>query len=143
MSWLTVLFILLGVLAKKSVSSGGRNMAYGILPRRSVNQPMTTGIKPIDAMVPISHGQREIIIGDRQTGKTAVAIDTILNQKRWNDGRDKEKKLYCVYVAVGQKCSTITQLVKTLEENDVMKYSIIVAATASEAAPLQYFAPFS
>src|SRR3984893_17632246 len=117
--------------------------APGILPRRSVNQPMMTGLKPIDAMVPIGRGQRELIIGDRQTGKTAVAIDTILNQKRWNDGKDEEKKLYCVYVAVGQKRSTIAQLVKTLEENDAMKYSIIVAATASEAAPLQYLAPFS
>ncbi|KAI0305980.1 ATP synthase F1 alpha subunit [Multifurca ochricompacta] len=117
--------------------------APGILPRRSVNQPMMTGIKPIDAMVPIGRGQRELIIGDRQTGKTAVAIDTILNQKRWNEGKDEDKKLYCVYVAVGQKRSTIAQLVKTLEENDAMKYSIIVAATASEAAPLQYLAPFS
>ncbi|KAF8497016.1 hypothetical protein F5888DRAFT_1634536 [Russula emetica] len=117
--------------------------APGILPRRSVNQPMMTGIKPIDAMVPIGRGQRELIISDRQTGKTTVAIDTILNQRRWNEGKDEEKKLYCVYVAVGQKCSTIAQLVKTLEENDAMKYSIIVAATASEAAPLQYFAPFS
>ncbi|KAI0299146.1 P-loop containing nucleoside triphosphate hydrolase protein [Russula brevipes] len=117
--------------------------APGILPRRSVHQPMMTGIKPIDAMVPIGRGQRELIIGDRQTGKTAVAIDTILNQKRWNDGKDEVKKLYCVYVAVGQKRSTIAQLVKTLEENDAMKYSIIVAATASEAAPLQYLAPFS
>jgi len=117
--------------------------APGILPRRSVNQPMMTGLKPIDAMVPIGRGQRELIIGDRQTGKTAVAIDTILNQKRWNDGKDEEKKLYCVYVAVGQKRSTVAQLVKTLEENDAMKYSIIVAATASEAAPLQYLAPFS
>ncbi|KAH9924723.1 P-loop containing nucleoside triphosphate hydrolase protein [Fomitopsis serialis] len=117
--------------------------APGILPRRSVNQPMMTGIKPIDAMVPIGRGQRELIIGDRQTGKTAVAIDTILNQKRWNDGQDEEKKLYCVYVAIGQKRSTVAQLVKTLEENDAMKYTIIVAATASEAAPLQYLAPFS
>lgn len=117
--------------------------APGILPRHSVNQPMMTGIKPIDAMVPIGRGQRELIIGDRQTGKTTVAIDTILNQRRWNEGKDEEKKLYCVYVAVGQKRSTIAQLVKTLEENDAMKYSIIVAATASEAAPLQYFAPFS
>ncbi|KAI6113116.1 P-loop containing nucleoside triphosphate hydrolase protein [Pisolithus sp. B1] len=105
--------------------------APGILPRRSVNQPMMTGLKPIDAMVPIGRGQRELIIGDRQTGKTAVAIDTILNQKRWNDGKDEEKKLYCVYVAVGQKRSTVAQLVKTLEENDAMKYSIIVAATAT------------
>lgn len=117
--------------------------APGILPRRSVNQPMMTGLKPIDAMVPIGRGQRELIIGDRQTGKTAVAIDTILNQKRWNNGNDEEKKLYCVYVAVGQKRSTVAQLVKTLEENDAMKYTIIVAATASEAAPLQYLAPFS
>ena len=117
--------------------------APGILPRKSVNQPMQTGIKPIDAMVPIGRGQRELIIGDRQTGKTAVAIDTILNQKRWNDGQDESKKLYCVYVAVGQKRSTVAQLVKVLEENDAMKYTIIVAATASEAAPLQYLAPFS
>ncbi|KAF7310057.1 ATP synthase subunit alpha [Mycena indigotica] len=117
--------------------------APGILPRRSVNQPMMTGLKPIDAMVPIGRGQRELIIGDRQTGKTAVAIDTILNQKRWNDGQDESKKLYCVYVAIGQKRSTVAQLVKTLEENDAMKYTIIVAATASEAAPLQYLAPFS
>ncbi|KDQ49037.1 hypothetical protein JAAARDRAFT_36302, partial [Jaapia argillacea MUCL 33604] len=117
--------------------------APGILPLRSVDQPMMTGIKPIDAMVPIGRGQRELIIGDRQTGKTAAAIDTILNQKRWNDGNEEDKKLVCVYVAVGQKCSTVAQLVKTLEENDAMKYSIIVAATASEAAPLQYLAPFS
>ncbi|KAH9479532.1 Alpha subunit of the F1 sector of mitochondrial F1F0 ATP synthase [Psilocybe cubensis] len=117
--------------------------APGILPRRSVNQPMMTGLKPIDAMVPIGRGQRELIIGDRQTGKTAVAIDTILNQKRWNDGQEEDKKLYCVYVAIGQKRSTVAQLVQTLEENDAMKYTIIVAATASEAAPLQYLAPFS
>ncbi|MBW0472897.1 hypothetical protein O181_012612 [Austropuccinia psidii MF-1] len=117
--------------------------APGVLPRRSVNQPMMTGIKSIDAMVPIGRGQRELIIGDRQTGKTAVALDTILNQKRWNDGNDETQKLYCVYVAVGQKRSTVAQLVQTLEENDALKYSIIVAATASEAAPLQYLAPFS
>ena len=132
---------------KGPVDSIGRMRASlkapGILPRHSVNQPMMTGLKPIDAMVPIGRGQRELIIGDRQTGKTAVAIDTILNQKRWNDGQDESKKLYCVYVAVGQKRSTVAQLVKTLEENDAMKYSIIVAATASEAAPLQYLAPFS
>ncbi|KAE8215609.1 hypothetical protein CF319_g1999 [Tilletia indica] len=117
--------------------------APGILPRRSVNQPMQTGLKPIDAMVPIGRGQRELIIGDRQTGKTAVAIDTILNQKRWNDGQDESKKLYCIYVAVGQKRSTVAQLVQVLEKNDAMKYTCIVAATASEAAPLQYLAPFS
>jgi F-type H+-transporting ATPase subunit alpha len=117
--------------------------APGVLPRRSDNQPMMTGIKSIDAMVPIGRGQRELIIGDRQTGKTAVALDTILNQKRWNDGTDETQKLYCVYVAVGQKRSTVAQMVQTLEENDALKYSIIVAATASEAAPLQYLAPFS
>lgn len=117
--------------------------APGILPRRSVNQPVQTGLKSIDAMVPIGRGQRELIIGDRQTGKTAVALDAILNQTRWNNGNDETKKLYCVYVAVGQKRSTVAQLVKTLEENDAMKYSIIVAATASEAAPLQYIAPFT
>ncbi|KAK1450215.1 ATP synthase subunit alpha, partial [Colletotrichum paranaense] len=117
--------------------------APGILPRKSVNQPVQTGLKSIDAMVPIGRGQRELIIGDRQTGKTAVALDAILNQKRWNNSNDETKKLYCVYVAVGQKRSTVAQLVKTLEENDAMKYSIVVAATASEAAPLQYIAPFT
>ncbi|KAK9425131.1 putative ATP synthase subunit alpha [Seiridium unicorne] len=117
--------------------------APGILPRQSVNQPVQTGLKSVDAMVPIGRGQRELIIGDRQTGKTAVALDAILNQKRWNSGNDETKKLYCIYVAVGQKRSTVAQLVKTLEENDAMKYSIIVAATASEAAPLQYIAPFT
>ncbi|PGH12729.1 ATP synthase subunit alpha, mitochondrial [Helicocarpus griseus UAMH5409] len=117
--------------------------APGILPRRSVNQPVQTGLKSVDSMVPIGRGQRELIIGDRQTGKTAVALDAILNQKRWNDSNDESKKLYCVYVAVGQKRSTVAQLVKTLEENDAMKYSVIVAATASEAAPLQYIAPFT
>lgn len=92
---------------------------------------MMAGLKPIDAIVPIGRGQRELIIGDRQTSKTAIAIDTILNQKRWNDGQDEDKKLYCVYVAVGQKRSTVAQLVQTLEENDAMKYTIIVAATAT------------
>ncbi|KAI8374697.1 ATP synthase subunit alpha [Radiomyces spectabilis] len=117
--------------------------APGILPRHSVNEPMQTGIKSVDSMVPIGRGQRELIIGDRQTGKTAVALDTILNQKNWNNGNDESKKLYCIYVAVGQKRSTVAQLVRTLEENDAMKYTIVVAATASEAAPLQYLAPFS
>ncbi|KAI9044765.1 F1F0 ATP synthase subunit alpha [Aspergillus affinis] len=117
--------------------------APGILPRRSVNQPVQTGMKCVDSMVPIGRGQRELIIGDRQTGKTAVALDAMLNQKRWNSTSDETKKLYCIYVAVGQKRSTVAQLVKTLEENDAMKYSIVVAATASEAAPLQYLAPFT
>ena len=117
--------------------------APGILPRQSVNQPMMTGLKSIDAMVPIGRGQRELIIGDRQTGKTAVVLDAILNQKGWNNGTDESKKLYCVYVAIGQKRSTVAQLVQTLEANDALKYSIIVAATASEAAPLQYLAPFA
>ncbi|KAH0291343.1 ATP synthase F1, alpha subunit [Aureobasidium namibiae CBS 147.97] len=118
--------------------------APGILPRQSVSQPVQTGLKSVDAMVPIGRGQRELIIGDRQTGKTAVALDAMLNQKRWNNtSSDESKKLYCVYVAVGQKRSTVAQLVQTLEENDAMKYSIVVAATASEAAPLQYLAPFA
>jgi len=109
--------------------------APGILPRQSVSQPVQTGLKSVDAMVPIGRGQRELIIGDRQTGKTAVALDAMLNQKRWNNtSSDESKKLYCVYVAVGQKRSTVAQLVQTLEENDAMKYSIVVAATASEAA---------
>jgi F-type H+-transporting ATPase subunit alpha len=109
--------------------------APGILPRQSVSQPVQTGLKSVDAMVPIGRGQRELIIGDRQTGKTAVALDAMLNQKRWNNtSADESKKLYCVYVAVGQKRSTVAQLVQTLEENDAMKYSIVVAATASEAA---------
>ncbi|KAI5455176.1 Alpha subunit of the F1 sector of mitochondrial F1F0 ATP synthase [Naganishia albida] len=120
-----------------------QSKAPGILPRRSVHEPMLTGLKSVDSMVPIGRGQRELIIGDRQTGKTAVALDTILNQKRFNNGSDESKKLYCVYVAVGQKRSTVAQLVQTLEENDAMKYSIVVAATASDAAPLQYLAPFS
>ncbi|RMY51797.1 hypothetical protein D0863_14468 [Hortaea werneckii] len=111
--------------------------APGILPRQSVNQPVQTGLKPVDAMVPIGRGQRELIIGDRQTGKTAVALDAMLNQKRWNNTSDEKSHLYCIYVAVGQKRSTVAQLVKTLEENDAMKYCTVVAATASEAAPLQ------
>ncbi|KAJ6015337.1 ATP synthase subunit alpha [Penicillium herquei] len=117
--------------------------APGILPRQSVNQPVQTGMKCVDSMVPIGRGQRELIIGDRQTGKTAVALDTMLNQKRWNNTGNEADKLYCIYVAVGQKRSTVAQLVKTLEENDAMKYSVVVAATASEAAPLQYIAPFT
>ncbi len=119
--------------------------APGIIPRRSVHEPMATGLKAIDAMIPIGRGQRELIIGDRQTGKTAVALDTILNQKNYNDaaGDDESKKLYCVYVAVGQKRSTVAQLVKKLEETGAMAYSIVVAATASDPAPMQFLAPYS
>ncbi len=119
--------------------------APGIIPRKSVHEPMATGIKSIDAMTPIGRGQRELIIGDRQTGKTAVALDTILNQKVYNDaaGSDESKKLYCVYVAVGQKRSTVAQLVKKLEETGALAYTIVVAATASDPAPMQYLAPYS
>jgi F-type H+/Na+-transporting ATPase subunit alpha len=117
--------------------------APGIIPRRSVHEPMATGLKAIDALIPIGRGQRELIIGDRQTGKTAIALDTILNQKPLNASTDEAVKLYCVYVAVGQKRSTVAQFVKILEENGALDYSIIVAATASDPAPLQYLAPFS
>jgi F-type H+-transporting ATPase subunit alpha len=117
--------------------------APGIIPRRSVHEPMQTGLKAIDALIPIGRGQRELIIGDRQTGKTAVALDTILNQKSVNATGDETRKLYCVYVAVGQKRSTVAQFVKILEENGALDYSIIVAATASDPAPMQYLAPFS
>ncbi len=119
--------------------------APGIIPRKSVHEPMATGLKSIDAMIPIGRGQRELIIGDRQTGKTAVALDTILNQKSYNEaaGSDESKKLYCVYVAIGQKRSTVAQLVKKLEESGAMAYSIVVAATASDPAPMQYLAPYS
>ena len=119
--------------------------APGIIPRKSVHEPMATGLKSVDAMVPIGRGQRELIIGDRQTGKTAIALDTILNQKTYNDaaGADEGKKLYCVYVAVGQKRSTVAQLVKKLEETGAMAYSIIVAATASDPAPMQFLAPYA
>jgi len=117
--------------------------APGIIPRQSVNEPVQTGLKAIDALVPIGRGQRELIIGDRQTGKSAVAIDTFINQKQINAGDDESKKLYCIYVAIGQKRSTVAQLVRTLEENGAMEYSIIVAATASEPAPLQYLAPYT
>jgi len=117
--------------------------APGIIPRQSVKEPMQTGIKAVDSLVPIGRGQRELIIGDRQTGKTAVAIDTIINQKRFNDAGDAKKKLFCIYVAVGQKRSTVAQIVKRLTDADAMKYSIVVSATASDAAPLQYLAPYS
>ncbi len=119
--------------------------APGIIPRKSVHEPMATGLKSVDSLIPIGRGQRELIIGDRQTGKTAVAIDTILNQKSYNNaaGSDESKKLYCVYVAIGQKRSTVAQLVKKLEETGAIEYSIVVAATASDPAPMQFLAPYS
>tara|TARA_R110000787_G_scaffold16622_42_gene51417 strand:- start:2944 stop:4476 length:1533 start_codon:yes stop_codon:yes gene_type:complete len=117
--------------------------APGIIPRKSVHEPMQTGLKAIDSLIPVGRGQRELIIGDRQTGKTAVIIDTILNQKAVNEGKDESSKLYCIYVAVGQKRSTVAQLVKTLTDYDAMKYSIVVAATASDPAPLQFLAPYT
>ncbi|MBA4211381.1 MAG: F0F1 ATP synthase subunit alpha, partial [Parvibaculum sp.] len=117
--------------------------APGIIPRKSVHEPMQTGLKAIDALIPIGRGQRELIIGDRQTGKTAIAVDAILNQKPLNQGNDESQKLYCIYVAIGQKRSTVAQIVKTLEENGALEYSIVVAATASDPAPLQFLAPFA
>ncbi|MGZ8388778.1 MAG: F0F1 ATP synthase subunit alpha, partial [Rhodoplanes sp.] len=117
--------------------------APGIIPRRSVHEPMATGLKAIDALIPIGRGQRELIIGDRQTGKTAIILDTILNQKPLNATGDEKIKLYCVYVAVGQKRSTVAQFVKALEENGALDYSIVVAATASDPAPMQFLAPFT
>tara|TARA_B110001452_G_scaffold212665_1_gene183309 strand:+ start:366 stop:1898 length:1533 start_codon:yes stop_codon:yes gene_type:complete len=117
--------------------------APGIIPRQSVSEPMQTGLKPIDSLIPIGRGQRELIIGDRQTGKTAVAIDAIINQKKINESKDEKKKLYCVYVAIGQKRSTVAQIAKTLEEAGALKYTTIVAATASDSAPLQFLAPYT
>ena len=117
--------------------------APGIIPRQSVHEPMQTGLKAIDALVPVGRGQRELIIGDRQTGKSAVAIDAFINQRQANAGDDESKKLYCIYVAIGQKRSTVAQIVRQLEENGAMEYTIVVAATASEPAPLQYLAPYT
>ena len=117
--------------------------APGIIPRQSVSEPMQTGLKAIDSLIPVGRGQRELIIGDRQTGKTAVAIDTIINQKEINESSDEKKKLYCVYVAIGQKRSTVAQIVKTLEDAGAMKYTTIVSATASDSAPLQFLAPYT
>ncbi|MCZ6453961.1 MAG: F0F1 ATP synthase subunit alpha [Alphaproteobacteria bacterium] len=116
--------------------------APGIIPRESVSEPMQTGLKALDSLVPVGRGQRELIIGDRQTGKTAVAIDTIINQKQINDTGDESKKLYCIYVAIGQKRSTVAQVVKTLQDSGAMDYTVVVAATASEPAPLQFLAPY-
>ena len=117
--------------------------APGIIPRKSVNEPMQTGLKAIDSLIPVGRGQRELIIGDRQTGKTAIAIDTIINQKEINKSNDESKKLYCIYVAIGQKRSSVAQIVKTLEEAGAMEYTIVVAATASDPAPLQFLAPYT
>ena len=117
--------------------------APGIVPRRSVHEPMQTGLKAIDSLVPIGRGQRELIIGDRQTGKTAVAVDAIVNQRSVNESDDESRKLYCIYVAIGQKRSTVARIVKTLEDNGALDYSIVVAATASEPAPLQFLAPYT
>merc|ERR1719221_649080 len=117
--------------------------APGIIPRQSVHEPMTTGLKAVDSLIPIGRGQRELIIGDRQTGKTAIAIDTILNQKAVNSSADTKNHLYCVYVAIGQKRSTVAQLFEILRKNECLKYTTIVAATASDAAPLQFLAPYT
>ncbi|MBD3766061.1 MAG: F0F1 ATP synthase subunit alpha, partial [Rhodobacterales bacterium] len=134
---------------KGAIAASGRRVADvkapGIIPRKSVHEPMATGIKAIDAMIPIGRGQRELIIGDRQTGKTAVALDAILNQKSYNEaaGDDESKKLYCIYVAVGQKRSTVAQFVKKLEESGAIAYTTVVAATASDPAPMQFLAPYA
>ncbi len=132
---------------KGSIKSKERRMvdvrAPGIIPRESVSEPMQTGLKAIDALVPVGRGQRELIIGDRQTGKTAVAIDTIINQKELNKDKKEEEKLFCIYVSIGQKRSTVAQIVKTLEEQDALSYTVVVAATASDPAPLQYLAPYT
>ena len=117
--------------------------APGIIPRKSVHEPMSTGLKAIDALIPIGRGQRELIIGDRQTGKTAIILDTFLNQKPAFDANEEDRKLYCIYVAVGQKRSTVAQFVKVLEERGALEYSIVIAATASDPAPMQFLAPFA
>ena len=117
--------------------------APGIIPRQSVNEPLQTGLKAIDSLIPIGRGQRELIIGDRQTGKTAVAVDTIINQKAINESEDEKKKLYCVYVAIGQKASTVASLVSELEQQGAMEYTVVVAANASDPAPMQYIAPYA
>ncbi len=132
-----------GSLSNKVLRKRVEVKAPGIIPRQSVNEPMQTGLKAIDSLIPIGRGQRELIIGDRQTGKTAVAIDTIINQKAINDSSDEKKKLYCVYVAIGQKRSTVAQIVKTLEDAGAMKYTTVVSATASDSAPLQFLAPYT
>jgi len=132
-----------GDLDKKNERKRVDVKAPGIIPRQSVNQPMQTGLKAIDSLIPIGRGQRELIIGDRQTGKTAVAIDTIINQKEINKSGEEKDKLYCIYVAIGQKRSTVAQIVKSLEDAGAMEYTIIVSATASDPAPLQFLAPYT
>ncbi len=134
-----------GPIPKSAKRSRVEVKAPGIMPRKSVHEPMMTGLKAIDSLVPIGRGQRELIIGDRQIGKTAIAIDTFINQKETNDaaGKDDSKKLFCIYVAVGQKRSSVAQIVKTLEEYGAMEYSIVVASTASESAPMQFLAPYT
>jgi len=132
-----------GNLSEKTVRKRVEVKAPGIIPRQSVSEPMQTGLKAIDTLIPIGRGQRELIIGDRQTGKTAVAIDAIINQKIINESDDEKKKLYCIYVAIGQKRSTVAQIVKTLDDAGAMKYTTVVAATASDAAPLQFLAPYT
>ena len=132
-----------GALSSKAQRKRVEVKAPGIIPTQSVTEPMQTGLKSIDTLIPIGRGQRELIIGDRQTGKTAVAIDAIINQKKANESNDEKKKLYCVYVAIGQKRSTVAQITKTLEEAGALKYTTIVAATASDAAPLQFLAPYT
>ena len=132
-----------GALDKKLKRNRVEVKAPGIIPRQSVNEPVQTGLKAIDSLIPIGRGQRELVIGDRQTGKTALAIDTIINQKEINQGDDEKKKLYCVYVAIGQKQSTVAQIVKSLEDAGAMEYTIIVSATASNPAPLQFLAPYT
>ena len=132
-----------GPLSPKTQRKRVEVKAPGIIPRQSVSEPMQTGLKSIDSLIPIGRGQRELIIGDRQTGKTAVAIDAIINQKSINESDDEKKKLYCVYVAIGQKRSTVAQITKTLEEAGALKYTTIVAATASDSAPLQFLAPYT
>ena len=132
-----------GNLSEKTQRKRVEVKAPGIIPRQSVSEPMQTGLKAIDTLIPVGRGQRELIIGDRQTGKTAVAIDAIINQKTINESDDEKKKLYCIYVAIGQKRSTVAQIVKTLEDAGAMKYTTVVAATASDAAPLQFLAPYT
>ena len=132
-----------GALDKKIKRNRVEVKAPGIIPRKSVGEPVQTGLKAIDSLIPIGRGQRELIIGDRQTGKTAIAIDTIINQKEINKSGDEKKKLYCIYVAIGQKRSTVAQILKTLEDAGAMEYTTIVSATASEAAPLQFLAPYT